>query len=71
MLLVLWPVWLVVVSILSSGYFYVEATKSGMKRKNWALAGLVLGPMLFPLFTIHRFILLKKNLNRADIWLNG
>lgn len=71
MILAIWPVWLFIVSVISGGYFYVEATKAGMKRKNWALGGLILGPMLFPLFNIHRFILVKQAIGRENVWLNA
>ncbi|MFU1598745.1 hypothetical protein ACM257_15150 [Alteromonas macleodii] len=37
---------LVVLSVIFSLYFYVEAFKWGMSAKKWAIAGFVLGPSL-------------------------
>lgn len=71
MVVALWPVWLTLLSLGSSGYFFVEATKAGMKRKNWALGGLVMGPMLVPLFTIHRFIHIQKASGRQAVYFNA
>ena len=47
---------LVVLSVLSAVYFYVEAFKWGMHAKKWALAGFVLGPVLLPMFSIARHV---------------
>ncbi len=47
---------LVVLSVTFSLYFYVEAFKWGMNAKKWAFAGLILGPVLLPMFSISRHI---------------
>ncbi|BCO22320.1 hypothetical protein LHL20_06710 [Alteromonas sp. McT4-15] len=47
---------LVVLSAICSVYFYVEAFKWGMHAKKWALGGLILGPILLPMFSISRHI---------------
>ncbi|AXR05910.1 hypothetical protein [Salinimonas sediminis] len=65
----LWPVGLAVLALLFGGYFYIEAAKAGMKCKPWGVAGCVFGPMLFPLFTIHRYILMKRDAGYKNIWL--
>ncbi len=44
------------VALLSSLFFYVEAFCWGMNAKRWAMAGLVLGPVLLPLFSIQRHV---------------
>lgn len=71
MLAGLWPFGLVVLAIFFSAYFYVEATKAGMKRVNWALAGAVMGPMLIPLFTMHRYILMKRDSGYNNVWMQA
>ena len=37
-------------SMVCSVLYYVQSYKSGLTAKKWALAGLVFGPMLYPLF---------------------
>jgi hypothetical protein len=41
---------LVLCSLLCSLGYYVQSYKTGLKAKRWALAGLLFGPMLYPLF---------------------
>lgn len=49
------------VVFLCSGFiFYVEALKAGMEPRKWALGGLMLGPMLFPLFNMKRYLLWRQ-----------
>ncbi|MBU3022403.1 hypothetical protein KO518_11370 [Aestuariibacter sp. A3R04] len=40
--------------------FYVEAMRCGMNAKKWALAGLVFGPVLFPMFNMKRYLLWRQ-----------
>ncbi|OJF67521.1 hypothetical protein BK026_01185 [Alteromonas sp. V450] len=47
---------LMLLSVFSSLYFYVESFKWGMNAKKWAIAGFVLGPILLPMFSISRHI---------------
>ena len=47
---------LVLLSVAFAIYFYVEAFKWGMNAKKWAIAGLVFGPVLLPMFSISRHI---------------
>lgn len=42
------------IALTSSLFFYVEAVASAMPAKKWALAGLVMGPFIFPMFAISR-----------------
>jgi len=57
-------------SILCSGLYYVQAYKSGLRAKNWAAAGLVLGPMVLPLFKAQqRMALLKSRGLQSVLWL--
>ncbi len=50
---------LLVVSLLSSLFYYVESFKSGLSAKKWALVGLLLGPMALPFFTISQHVKLR------------
>ncbi|MDC0601856.1 hypothetical protein OAP14_02375 [Aliiglaciecola sp.] len=49
----------VVVSLLCSVYYYVESFKSALPAKRWAMAGLVFGPLVFPVFTISQHVALR------------
>ena len=44
------------VCMIFSVYFYVEAVKWGMNARRWAAAGLLLGPIVLPMFSISRHI---------------
>ena len=48
------------VFILSAVGYYVAAFRSGMNAKKWALGGLLLGPALFPLFNMKRYLLWRQ-----------
>ena len=50
-----------VITLLSSLFFYVEAFKSGMNPRLWALCGIILGPALLPMFSIQRHIAWRKD----------
>ncbi len=39
---------------------YIAALRSGMTALRWALAAVVTGPLLIPLFNSHKRILLRK-----------
>ena len=51
-------------SLVFSGLYYVQSYASGLTAKKWALAGLVLGPMLYPLFRSHQRVKLLKAIGR-------
>ena len=44
----------VVVCLLCAVFFYCQALQSGMGRKRWATAGLVLGPLVWPMFCMEK-----------------
>ncbi len=52
---------LMLVSVLSSLFFYIESLKSGLAAKRWALAGFILGPLLLPMFTISRHVRMRRD----------
>ncbi|TKB53898.1 hypothetical protein FCL42_13135 [Ferrimonas aestuarii] len=62
--------WLVV-SILSFGFFAVQAFKTGMPVRRWALAGLVAGPAVWPLFQVHLKRAQKRNWQPNYVRLNA
>ncbi|MCW8093044.1 hypothetical protein [Alteromonas sp. ASW11-130] len=62
---------LLLVSIVSSLFFYVEAFKSGMQAKGWALAGLFVGPFLMPMFTISRHVAIRKSIGFNNLYLQA
>jgi len=47
-------IFIFVVSFASSMFFYCQALMSGLGRKRWAMAGLVFGPLLWPMFCMQR-----------------
>lgn len=47
---------LISISLLSSAFFYVESVKWEMNAKYWAVLALVIGPFVFPMFGIARYI---------------
>ena len=69
MVMLVWPMAVFAIALYFGGYFYVEASKAGMKKEFWALAGLVAGPVLMPLFTFHRYIQMKREAGLENIWM--
>ncbi len=57
MVLVILAFMLLVVSAVA---FYVAAFEAGMNAKRWAIAGFLLGPVLFPLFNMKRYLLWRQ-----------
>ncbi|WP_261389821.1 hypothetical protein [Ferrimonas balearica] len=45
--------WVLLV-LMTAPFFYLEAIKAGMKPARWFLKGLLLGPLLWPLFQVER-----------------
>lgn len=50
----------VIVGIVCSIYFYVEAFKHGLVAKYWAWAGFFLGPIILPLFSIKKHMAMRR-----------
>jgi hypothetical protein len=48
-------------SVFFSLLYYVQGFKNGLMAKKWALAGLIFGPMLYPLFRAQK----RMHLHRA------
>ncbi|WP_411695411.1 hypothetical protein [Glaciecola sp.] len=52
---------LIVISFLvSSLYYYVEAVKNAMGKKRWLVGGMIMGPMLLPMFNISKTVQRRK-----------
>lgn len=51
----------VLFAVLSSVFFYIEAFTWGMNARRWAIAGLVMGPALLPLFSIQRHVQWRRS----------
>lgn len=50
-----------IISALSSLFFYCQAISSGLGRRRWAVAGLLFGPVLWPMFCMKK----RMKVNRA------
>lgn len=51
----------VVISFLASSiYYYVEAVKNAMGKKRWLVGGMIMGPMLLPMFNISKTVQRRK-----------
>lgn len=59
----------IILSILSSFYFYIEAFKSGMNQRKWALAGLFFGPFILPMFGISRHMAWRRAVGFQNLYL--
>lgn len=49
----------VVISVICALFFYVQATMSGLGRKRWALAGMLIGPFAWPMFNMKKRMLMN------------
>ncbi|TKB49832.1 hypothetical protein FCL40_06655 [Ferrimonas sediminicola] len=58
--------WLLLM-LVSSAFFYVEACKAGLSPKRWGIAGFLVGPMLWPLFRVHANLALRRAVGRGDV----
>ncbi|NCP64308.1 MAG: hypothetical protein GW836_06595 [Paraglaciecola sp.] len=47
-------------SVVFSLLYYVQGFKSGLTAKKWAMAGLIFGPMLYPLFRAQKRLYLHR-----------
>ncbi|MDO6691688.1 hypothetical protein Q4574_00265 [Aliiglaciecola sp. 3_MG-2023] len=47
--------------VVFSAYYYIEAFKSALPAKKWAVAGLMFGPMIFPMFSISQRAALRQS----------
>lgn len=47
-------------AILFSLFYYVQAFKTGMPAKKWAVAGFICGPFILPMFSISMHVTLRQ-----------
>ena len=57
--------------ILSGLFYYVEAFRTGLSAKRWGIAGLVMGPLLLPLFSVKQHMALRKVRGFGSAYLNA
>jgi hypothetical protein len=48
------------ISIVCAAFFYCQALVSGLGRKRWAFAGLIFGPLIWPMFSMKRRMIINK-----------
>lgn len=61
----------ILVCLACSGYFYVEATKAGLSAKQWAIVGLLMGPIVWPMFSIRRHVRMRKDCGFNNAYLRA
>jgi hypothetical protein len=50
----------ILVLSISSLFYYVQAFKSGLSAKSWAVIGLIAGPCAFPMFSAKKRMALRR-----------
>jgi len=55
--------------VLFGAYYYVEAVKYAMNKKRWLLAGVMFGPMVFPMFNINKQINMRRSIGFENLYL--
>ncbi|MDC8831575.1 hypothetical protein [Alteromonas gilva] len=59
------------ICLASSCYYYVEAIKSGLSAKQWAVVGLIFGPLVWPMFTISRHMRFRRDCGFNNAYLQA
>lgn len=59
------------VAVISSLFFYVEAFRSGLAAKKWAVAGFVFGPFILPMFSISQHVALRHSRGFNNSYINA
>ncbi|TPH17942.1 hypothetical protein EPA86_03490 [Litorilituus lipolyticus] len=54
-----------------SMFFYFQATFSGLGRKRWALAGLMFGPLAWPMFTMKKRVQSARFISIQSVLFNA
>ena len=63
--------YIALISIVFAVFFYCQAFQSGMGRKRWATAGLLLGPLVWPMFRMEKRMKTFKRFGRGYSMLNA
>ena len=58
---------LVVVSVCCAVFFYCEALKGGLGIKRWTFAGLLFGPLIWPMFTMKKRMRINQLFGLNDL----
>lgn len=58
-------------SILSGFFFYWQAMISGLGVKRWSVAGVLFGPLIWPMFTMNNRMNKYKKLGISRLTLNA
>ncbi len=59
----------IVLNFVCCMFFFVEAIKWAMPAKRWAMIGLLMGPMVLPLFSIARHIQWRKAVGFNNLYI--
>jgi len=51
---------LVSIGLICAVFFYCQALKSGLGYKRWTLAGMIFGPLLWPMFCMQKRMKINK-----------
>ncbi|MDM7859986.1 hypothetical protein QTP81_05180 [Alteromonas sp. ASW11-36] len=62
---------LIALSLVFSMYYYVDAFKSGLPPKPWAVVGLMLGPLALPMFGISKHVAWRKSVGFGNAQLSA
>lgn len=57
---------LLLISCLSGYFLGNQAFVNGMAVKRWSVAGMLMGPLAYPLFNSHKYLLTKKISNQNE-----
>ncbi|WP_100641982.1 hypothetical protein [Alteromonas facilis] len=57
------------ISLLFACYYYVDAFKSGLCPKSWAVTGLLLGPLALPMFNISKHVAWRRAVGFGSVQL--
>ncbi len=61
----------VLLFIASSVFFYVEAFKVGLSTTKWAIAGLILGPLALPMFSISAHVAWRRDVGFGNLYIGA
>lgn len=59
------------VAMLNSLFFYCQAIANGMGRRRWALAGLMFGPFIWPMFSMKKRMKIYKMVGLGELILKA
>ncbi len=52
--------YLILLFLMCSLYFYVESFKSALSARRWGVVGILLGPMAIPMFMMAQHVAMRK-----------